>query len=135
MCCSGQNGFARQQNGSSNGPAAEAEEGLSPSPKASQKPKRQKRAPRKAPSKAVGSSPTTEAGDAQAPGNSPAVHFEQAQAPCNSPEKALVPGASPQKPKRKYVKSGKFVGKFNSWKKKQSQSVVANAGVACPAAA
>lgn len=29
--------------------------------------------------------------------------------------------SSAEKPKRKYVKSGKFVGKYNSWKQKQDQ--------------
>ena len=141
VCCSRQNGCARQKRASSkapsNGPAAEAEQALvpSPSPEASQKPKRQKRAPRKASTKALGSSPTAEAEDAQATGTSPAVQIAQAQAPGKSPaeaERAIDSLASPEtagKPKRKYIKSGKFVGKFNSWKKKQGQAEVANTGV------
>ena len=35
--------------------------------------------------------------------------------------------SSAEKPKRKYVKSGKFVGKYNSWKQKQDQGQNATA--------
>lgn len=49
---------------------------------------------------------------------------DMAEADVANGDRAPATDAAPssaEKPKRKYVKSGKYVGKYNSWKQKQDQ--------------